>query len=66
MKKFLEKIFLLELLKGMGVVFKHVFIKPVTRLYPFEKAIMPPSFRGLHVLMRDEDKIGRASCRERV
>lgn len=67
MKSFLEKIFLLELLKGMAVVFKHIFIKPVTRMYPFEKPVLPPSSRGLHTLVRDsgtgnERCVGCALC----
>ena len=61
MSNFFEKIFLLELLKGMGVVFKHIFIKPVTRLYPFEKPVITSSSRGLHTLMRDEDT-GNERC----
>ncbi|MDD5772780.1 MAG: NADH-quinone oxidoreductase subunit I [bacterium] len=61
MGNFLEKIFLLELFKGMGVVFKHVFIKPVTRMYPFEKPVLPNSSRGLHTLMRDADT-GNERC----
>ncbi|MEW6088443.1 MAG: NADH-quinone oxidoreductase subunit I [bacterium] len=61
MGNFLEKIFLLELLKGMGIVFKHIFVKPVTRLYPFEKPVLPPSSRGLHTLMRDLDT-GNERC----
>ncbi len=59
--EFFEKIFLIELLKGMKVVFKHIFIRPVTRLYPFEKRTMFENFRGLHCLMRDSET-GNERC----
>lgn len=61
MGDFLEKIFLLELLKGMWVVLRHVFVKPVTRMYPFEKPVLPSASRGMHVLMRDLDT-GNERC----
>ncbi len=34
------------LLKGLGVTFKTFFKKPVTRRYPWEKAVVQDRFRG--------------------
>lgn len=45
---------LFEFLKGMGVTFKHLFIKPITVQYPEERTAIYPRFRGRHELQRHE------------
>jgi len=47
-----NKIFLLELGKGLGVVFSQLFKEPATINYPFEKGPLSPRFRGEHALRR--------------
>jgi NADH-quinone oxidoreductase subunit I len=52
----------LAIAKGMAITFKHLFRKPVTVQYPFEKVPMYPRFRGLHFLERYEDGTERCVC----
>jgi NADH-quinone oxidoreductase subunit I len=41
-----------ELLKGMQLTFKNLFVRKVTLRYPVEKTPQSPRFRGLHALRR--------------
>jgi len=41
-----------ELLKGLRLTFKNMFVKNVTIQYPEEKTPQSPRFRGLHALRR--------------
>ncbi|XP_043263101.1 NADH-ubiquinone oxidoreductase subunit 8 [Colletes gigas] len=47
-----QKIFLLEILRGMGITMSHLFREPATINYPFEKGPLSPRFRGEHALRR--------------
>lgn len=47
-----DHMFLIELFRGMGVVFGHMFTEPATINYPFEKGPLSPRFRGEHALRR--------------
>ena len=49
---FLKSLFLLELLKGMGVTGRHFFSPKITIQYPEEKTPQSNRFRGLHALRR--------------
>jgi NADH-quinone oxidoreductase subunit I len=64
--KLLKSIFFIEILQGLGVTFKHMFVKSVTVQYPHEKPVLPPSFRGMLCLLRYEDGtdkcVGCALC----
>lgn len=57
---FWEKLYLISILKGMWITLKHFFKKKVTIEYPKEKRPFSPTFRGLHILNRDEE--GRENC----
>lgn len=57
---FIEKSYLIPILKGMGITFKHMFKKPATFQYPEKKREFSPVYRGLHVLKRDDE--GRERC----
>ena len=57
---FLEKAYLLAVLKGMSITFGHMFKKKATINYPEQTRPFSPVFRGLHVLNRDEE--GRERC----
>jgi len=48
--------------KGMSITFRHLFVKPVTVQYPFEKVPMYPRYRGMHFLERYEDGTERCVC----
>jgi NADH-quinone oxidoreductase subunit I len=45
----------LSILKGLWVVFKHMFHKRVTVQYPDEKPSLAPRYRGRIILSRDPD-----------
>ena len=53
---------ILAIAKGMGITLKHLFRKPVTVQYPFEKVPMYPRYRGMHFLERYEDGTERCVC----
>jgi NADH-quinone oxidoreductase subunit I len=55
-----EKIYLPAILKGLSITVGHIFKKKATVQYPEEKRPIAPTFRGLHVLNRDEE--GRERC----
>ncbi|MES2504731.1 MAG: NADH-quinone oxidoreductase subunit NuoI [Myxococcota bacterium] len=51
---------MVSILKGLWLVFKHAFNKPVTIQYPEEMPKLPPRYRGRIVLTRDPD--GHERC----
>jgi NADH-quinone oxidoreductase subunit I len=55
-----EKLYLVSILKGMGITLKHLFRKKTTINFPEQKRPFSSVFRGLHVLNRDEE--GRERC----
>ncbi len=57
---FMERLYLPNIMKGMAITFRHIFMKKATIQYPEEKRPFSPVFRGLHVLNRDEE--GRERC----
>jgi len=57
---YIKSLFLLELLKGMGVTGAYMFKKKFTVQYPEEKAPISPRFRGLHAQRRYEN--GEERC----
>ena len=59
-EKFLKYITFWEILKGLKLTFSMLFTKPVTKMYPKERPVVPPVFRGLHALRRHPD--GREVC----
>ena len=53
MLRHLAKTFLLtELIQGLRVTWRNIFVKKVTLFYPEEKTPQSPRFRGLHALRR--------------
>lgn len=55
-----ERIYLPAIIGGMWITIKHFFKKKNTIQYPEQKREYSPVYRGLHVLMRDEE--GRERC----
>ena len=55
-----ERLYLINIIKGMLITFSHMFKKQPTVRYPEQKREFSPVFRGLHVLNRDEE--GRENC----
>ncbi|MBI4654533.1 MAG: NADH-quinone oxidoreductase subunit NuoI [Nitrospirae bacterium] len=60
-KKFIKKVFFIEILQGLALTLKHMFSPAVTRQYPYEKREAAAGFRGLHALVRDKET-GAAKC----
>ena len=56
----IEKIYLVNIFKGMMITLKHFFRKKATIHYPEQQRPFSPVFRGLHILNRDEE--GRERC----
>lgn len=59
---FFEKIYIVEILKGLMLTLKHLFRPKFTRQYPEEKYIQPPSYRGRPVLVMDNEKERCVAC----
>lgn len=65
---FWERIYLPELLRGLGVALRHFFVNTFTRKnrytvtvrYPEQKKVYPERFRGIHRLMQRDD--GQVRC----
>ncbi|HEY5682446.1 MAG TPA: NADH-quinone oxidoreductase subunit NuoI, partial [Sulfuricaulis sp.] len=51
-KRYLDTFLLYELLKGLMVTGRHLFMRKFTVQYPEEKTPISPRFRGLHALRR--------------
>ena len=51
-RNFVKSFMLLELLRGMMLTGRHLFVSKITVQYPEEKTPMSPRFRGLHALRR--------------
>jgi NADH-quinone oxidoreductase subunit I len=51
-RNILKTFFLLELMRGLSVTLRNLFVPKVTVQYPEEKTPQSPRFRGLHALRR--------------
>jgi NADH-quinone oxidoreductase subunit I len=56
----LEKLYLPAIWEGLTTTVKHLFRPKVTMQFPEERPKMPPNYRGVHRLNRDEQ--GRVKC----
>lgn len=57
---FLERIYLVAIVKGLWITIKHFFKKKETIQYPEQQRQFSPVYRGRHLLMRDSE--GRERC----
>jgi NADH-quinone oxidoreductase subunit I len=55
-----ERLYVVNIAKGMLITLGHLFKKKATISYPEQKRPFSPVFRGLHILNRDEE--GRERC----
>lgn len=53
--KFIKTITFWEILKGLRLTITTMYKKPVTRMYPDEKPVLPGVYRGLHAMRRHPD-----------
>jgi NADH-quinone oxidoreductase subunit I len=56
----LEQLYLPALFAGLETTMKHMFKPKVTVQFPEEKPNLPPNYRGVHRLNRDQE--GRVKC----
>jgi NADH-quinone oxidoreductase subunit I len=56
----MEKLYLPAVLEGLQTTVKHLFMPKVTQQYPEQQPKLPPNYRGVHRLNRDEH--GRVKC----
>ena len=52
LKRYLNSFLLVELVRGLFVTGRHLFVRKVTIQYPDEHTPLSPRFRGLHALRR--------------
>ncbi|HWR94051.1 MAG TPA: NADH-quinone oxidoreductase subunit I [Flavobacterium sp.] len=57
---FIERLYLVAIIKGLMITIKHFFRKKATIHYPEQVRTMSPVYRGQHMLKRDE--LGRENC----
>ena len=57
---FLERMYLVAIVKGLIITIHHFFNKKATIHYPEQVRTMSPVYRGQHMLKRDEQ--GRENC----
>ncbi|MFQ5768082.1 MAG: NuoI/complex I 23 kDa subunit family protein [Acidobacteriota bacterium] len=55
-----EKLYLPQIVRGLLITFKHIFRKKVTMQYPEEKWPLPDGYRGIPVLVKDQNE--RTKC----
>jgi len=60
LKKWINTVFFVEILKGLGLTFRHMFVKPITFQYPHVKRQLPDGYRGVIVHLRYDD--GTEKC----
>lgn len=56
----LERLYLPAIAEGMATTVRHMFTKKVTQQFPEQEPDLPPNYRGVHRLNRDEQ--GRVKC----
>jgi NADH-quinone oxidoreductase subunit I len=59
---FMERLYLPAILGGLRITFSHLFKKKATVQYPEVKRSLPPVWRGMHVLKRDENGAERCTA----
>jgi len=56
----LDYLYMPAVVAGLATTARHMFQKPVTQQYPEQEPDLPPNYRGVHRLNRDEQ--GRVKC----
>ncbi len=59
---FIERLYLPAIINGMRITLKHFFKKKVTISFPEVTRTYAPTYRGLHVLKRDENGAERCTA----
>jgi NADH-quinone oxidoreductase subunit I len=56
----IRTIFFSEILKGLSLTLKHIFVRSITESYPHQKRILPEGYRGVIAHLRYDD--GTEKC----
>jgi NADH-quinone oxidoreductase subunit I len=56
----MDRLYLPAIAEGLGTTIKHMFQPKVTQQFPEQRPDLPPNYRGVHRLNRDEQ--GRVKC----
>ena len=56
----LERLYLPRIVAGLWITFRHMFRRKVTMQYPEQKWALPEGYRGIPVLVSDQE--GRTKC----
>ncbi|MBL8792449.1 MAG: NADH-quinone oxidoreductase subunit I [Planctomycetia bacterium] len=56
----LDQLYIPAIIEGLGTTIQHMFAPKVTVQYPEQRPQMPPNYRGVHRLNRDEQQ--RVKC----
>jgi NADH-quinone oxidoreductase subunit I len=56
----MDRLYLPAIFEGLTTTIKHVFTPKVTQQFPEQRPELPPNYRGVHRLNRDEE--GRVKC----
>lgn len=59
-KSWVDLTYIIPVMKGLAITLRHLFKRKLVLRYPEEKKVLPPNYRGLHMLTRDEK--GREKC----
>jgi NADH-quinone oxidoreductase subunit I len=59
-KEFIRLVTFQEIIKGMRLTLATMKLKPVTKIYPKERPVLQPKYRGLHALRRNGE--GKEMC----
>ena len=55
-----DRLYLPAIAQGLGTTLKHLFMPKITQQFPEERPDLPPNYRGVHRLNRDDK--GRVKC----
>src|SRR6476646_9128654 len=56
----LDRLYLPAIAQGLQTTMKHLFMPKVTQQFPEQRPTLPPNYRGVHRLNRDDS--GRVKC----
>ncbi len=59
-RSWVDNTYVFPIMKGLWITFRHMIGRKFVLQYPEEKKVLPPGYRGLHMLTRDDE--GREKC----
>jgi len=59
-QRLIRSILFSEIVKGLALTLKHIFVRPITESYPHQKRLLPEGYRGVIAHLRYDD--GTEKC----